>query len=122
MNAQPQSRPASASIAHPKPCLCLSSALYSPRFAITASLSLLDFSSLPHQFATGPRPTHHQVIYPAECPPFCIHLLHHHHQSCLLVPAGKRALCWESAVALEKKKTHIQNVLSSLETDKGVFQ
>ncbi|XP_047203198.1 eukaryotic translation initiation factor 4 gamma 3 isoform X6 [Girardinichthys multiradiatus] len=60
MNAQPQSRPASASIAHPKPCLCLSSALYSPRFAITASLSLLDFSSLPHQFATGPRPTHHQ--------------------------------------------------------------
>lgn len=48
--------------------LCLSYALSSPRFAITASISLLDLSFLPHQFATGPRPTHHQVIDPCWTP------------------------------------------------------
>lgn len=69
-------------------CICVSLMLSSPRFAITASISLLDLSSLPHQFATGPRPTHHQVIYPC-CTPLLLPLLHHHHhQSSLLGPVG----------------------------------
>lgn len=94
----------------------LPSSLLSPALPSLLQISLLDLSSLPHQFATGPRPTHHQVIYP-RWTPLLLPLSHHHHQSSLLVPAGKGLFvgsCLLSLLFVKKKGLRILDVVMEI--------